>query len=129
MLNSIFQSMSYPVADKQEEGDVYKVLQIAGQTFRLHYGYYEEYEKENPAAEPMPIYPDFIKQPQYTKDGYPFVTKMQDACNYYQGKTYQSKECAECVHYTHGDDLIGICACPANKQTLLTENVEGGNVK
>ncbi len=99
---------------KNQEGDLYKILNIKGHTFKLYYGYYEECERENPAVEPMPIYPDFIKTPEFTENGQAFVTKMQDACKYYKGKPGQFNECAECEHYLHGDDLIGICTCLKN---------------
>ncbi len=112
MLNNPFLKNA---TEKVKEGDLYKVLNISGHTFELYYGYYEECERENPSVEPMPIYPDFIKTPEYTDKGQPFVTKMQDACEHYKGLTRQYNECAECDHYLHGDDLIGICTCHQNK--------------
>ncbi len=102
--------------EKVKEGDLYKILSISDCTFKLYYGYYEEYERENPAIEPMPIYPDFLKAPRYTDDGFPFVTKMQDACKRFKGKADEFSECAECEHYLHGDDLIGICTCHQNQK-------------
>ncbi len=101
---------------KIQEGDLYKVLNISGHTFELYYGYYEDYERENPSVEPMPIYPDFLATPRYSDDGYPFVTKMQDACKHYKGKVDEFSECAECQYYLHGDDLIGICTCHQNQK-------------
>lgn len=105
-----------------QEGTLYKVLNLHGQTFPLYYGYYEECERQNPAVEPMPIYPDFQKEPRYTQDGFPFVTKMQDRCMHYQGKDSQFSDCAECHHYLHGDELLGICICPKNRKTNQTHN-------
>ncbi len=98
------------------EGALYKVVDLHGQQFPLYYGYYEEWERENPGVEPMPIYPDFLAQPQYTPEGFPFVTKMQDPCKHYQGEAGSYHDCAECSYYRHGDELIGICVCPENKQ-------------
>ena len=69
-----------------EEGELYKVVTVFGKTFELWYGYYEDYERENPTVEPMPIYPNFRKEPLYTDEGTPFVTMMQDACPYYKGE-------------------------------------------
>lgn len=100
-----------------EEGTLYKILNIHGHSFPLYYGYYEEYERQNPAVDPMPIYPDFQKEPRYTKEGFPFVTKMQDTCRYYQGKDIKFRDCADCDHYQHGDELLGICICPKNKRS------------
>ena len=96
-------------APPQSEGKLYKSLDVFGQAFEIFYGYYEECERDNPHVDPMPIYPDFIINPQFTSDGYPFVTKMQDACGYYKGKISKYPECAECEHYRHGDDFLGIC--------------------
>ncbi len=97
-----------------QEGDLFKSLEIHGHRFDIYYGYYEDCERENPAVDPMPIYPDFLNAPHYTASGAPFVTKMQDACEHYIGKVTAYKECAECAYYSHGDDFIGICTCPNN---------------
>ena len=99
-----------------KEGDLFKKLDIFGQSFEIRYGYYEEYERQNPSIDPMPIYPDFFKKPIYTSDGFPFVTKMQDACKHYEGKKTKCDECAECKFYCSGEDFIGICICPRNKE-------------
>lgn len=98
------------------EGELYKIVRIQGHSFPLIYGYYEECDRQNPAVEPMPIYPDFARQPQYTHEGFPFVTQMQDACQFYQGKTRKFCECAECQFYFQGEELIGICTCLQNKR-------------
>lgn len=102
--------------DVHTEGELYKILHIQGRSFPLVYGYYEECDRQNPEVEPMPIYPDFTQQPQYTDDGFPFVTKMQDACRFYQGKARKCCECAECQYYLQGEELIGICTCLQNKR-------------
>ena len=106
-------------APQPNEGDLYKVIHLYGHTFSIFYGYYETFERDNPEVEPMPIYPDFLAKPQYTTDGFPFVTKMQDTCIHYSGKLSGFSECAECRYYLHGDELIGICTCSRNR---LTEN-------
>ena len=98
------------------EGQLYKLVQIQGHSFPLIYGYYEECDRMNPAMEPMPIYPDFRKEPCYTDDGFPFVTQMQDVCRHHQGKRGVCQECAECLYYMQCDELIGVCTCPANRQ-------------
>ena len=105
-----------------KEGDLFKNLRIHGQDFKIYYGYYEEYERYSPDALPMPIYPDFKENPQYTKDGFPFVTKMQDACKYYKGKIQRFSDCAECEYYKHGADLIGICICSQNIKKEVIKN-------
>lgn len=97
------------------EGDLYKILQVNGRPFPLYYGYYDECDRKNYLAEPMPIYPDFLRNPCYTEEGAPFVTKMQDACEHYLGAISGCEECAECSWYRQGEELLGICACPANR--------------
>ena len=99
-----------------KEGDLYRIIQLHGHTFPLYYGYYADCERENPTIDPMPIYPDFLANPQYTADGFPFVTKMQDACPYYKGNKTNCNECAECEYYAHGDELLGLCICPKNRK-------------
>ena len=112
------------LTDKEcQEGELYKVVNLHGHTFELYYGYYEECDRQNPAVEPMPIYPDFIKCPKYTYQGFPFVTKMQDCCKHYKGKAVKECDCAECEYYLHGDELIGVCVCPHNKKTNPEGNV------
>jgi len=115
MVNTFFSKATHP--PHPNEGELYKSIEIFGHTFEIFYGYYEECERDNPNVEPMPIYPDFIINPQFTKDGYPFVTKMQDACLRYRGRPSKYPECAECEHYCHGDDFLGICTNEKNKIT------------
>lgn len=98
------------------EGELYKILNVCGHAFPLYYGYYDDCDRVNPQAEPMPIYPDFLAVPHYTEQGIPFVTKMQDACEHYVGQSNGCEECAECVWYRHGEELLGFCACPSNRQ-------------
>ena len=94
------------------DGDLYKVVTLYGRTFELRYGYYAEFERES--GEPIPIYPDFKKDPLYTSDGYPFVTQMQGLCEHGESKFVEGC-CADCRYYRDGEELIGICTCPKNK--------------
>ena len=97
-----------------KEGDLYKEVNIFGRSFVLRYGYYEDFERQH--NDPMPIYPDFIKDPVHTQNGLPFVTKIQDACEYYKGTEKYDKECGGCGYYLHGEELLGVCTCPGNKK-------------
>ncbi len=117
MIASILNNDEMRDTPHPREGALYKVIDLHGYSFPLYYGYYEDWERQNPAVELMPIYPDFLKEPQYTADGFPFVTKMQDICKHYQGKTGRFNDCAECHYYLHGDELLGICICPENKRS------------
>ena len=96
---------------KIRDGDLYRVVELFGQRFELHYGYYEEYERHS--GEPVPIYPDFKKSPVYSENGHPFVTQMQELCAHGESK-FTDGCCVDCKHYSHGDDLIGICTNEKN---------------
>lgn len=98
-----------------KEGDLYKIIKLFGKTFELKYGYYSENERNSKFSEVIPIYPDFIETPQYTVEGHPFVTQMQDVCAHYEGDE-NGEDCFSCKHYHHGDDLLGICICDLNKK-------------
>lgn len=114
MINNLFSQDTQTNTPTHKEGELYKIVNISGHIFELYYGYYEECERKNPDVEPMPIYPNFFKNPEYTDEGFAFVTKMQDACKHYKGKPGQFNECAECENFLHGNDLIGICTCLKN---------------
>lgn len=96
------------------EGDLYKTLFVCGKRFDLYYGYYAEIERHSPYRELIPIYPDFSASPQFTEDGRPFVTQMQDACIHYEGPPC-AEECHACRYFRQGEELIGICACISNR--------------
>ena len=89
-----------------KEGELFKVIPLGGRTFEIKYGYYEDYERKY--GEPIPIYPDFVKEPCFADDGKPFVTQMQDACEHAKSDIRDSF-CVECKHFSHGDELIGFC--------------------
>lgn len=97
------------------EGDLYKEVTVGGKTFCLLYGYYEPFERECGHNEPIPLYPDFIRNPLYTEEGVPFVTAMQDICSHYIGKE-NGDSCAECGFYLRDKELFGFCGCGENRQ-------------
>lgn len=98
-----------------KEGDLFKIIQIHGKTFEIRYGFYEECDRYNKFAEPMEIYPDFIKFPQHTDEGIPFITAIQTPCSHFTGNRDANSTCEECAYYRHCEELLGICACPHNK--------------
>ena len=112
MLSKIFMSDR----DTPKEGDLYKEVTISDKTFRLVYGYYESFERENSLNEPIPIYPDFINEPQYTAEGIPIATAMQNICKYYLGKNDEDSSCLDCGHFRSCEDLFGLCTCPHNSK-------------
>ena len=104
------EDLSYP-----KEGDLFKVIRLYGKTFEIRYGFYEECDRHTRFAEPVAIYPNFTKSPQYTDEGFPFVTEMQEPCRHFDGDLNEDSGCGECEFYRQGDELLGICGCPANR--------------
>lgn len=94
---------------KVKEGDLYRIITIAGIAFEIRYGYYSDGERK--LWEPTPIFPDFLKQPQYTEDGYPFAIDAQDTCNHYEPKPKVSGEnwCNDCIYFVKCAECIGLC--------------------
>lgn len=116
MFSTLFSEKTKAKAPAHEEGELYRVISAHGHTFELFYGYYEECDRQNDAVEPMPIYPDFLSHPIYTDRGLPFVTMMQDSCDYYVGRDTGEMECADCEFYSHCEELLGICTHPDNRK-------------
>ncbi len=103
-----------------KEGDLYKRITVMGRTFPLYYGYYDEIERHSKYNDPIPIYPNFLEEPQYADNGVPFVTAMQNACSYYEGHDAEYG-CQSCKHYMECEDLIGICRCQERKWSAVTD--------
>ena len=101
---------------KPKEGELYKVFQLYGKTFEIRYGFYEECDRLNHYAEPVEIYPDFTKHPQYTDEGLPFVTAIQSPCEHFFGRKNENSTCEDCAHYHHCEELLAICRCPRNRK-------------
>lgn len=97
------------------EGDIYKIINLAGRSFVLRYGYYSDTERD---GEPMPILPDFEKNPIYDEHGNLCVTRIQDACAHYLPRGGASGDgwCADCKHYPDEKEDIGVCKCENNRQ-------------
>ena len=96
-----------------EEGALYKTVTVAGHVFALHYGYYEE--RERGRGEPIPIYPDFTKNPLYTESGEPLVTQMQELCEHGTSK-FDDGCCVDCEFFHGCEDLFGICKSINNRR-------------
>lgn len=107
--------ISPSMGDAPKENDVYKVIEIHGKRFEIRYGYYEDIDRE---YEPVPIYPDFIKEPIYSDDGAPFAVAWQDVCEHYKAKREErtvDDTCSDCIHYEKCEELLGICTCSARR--------------
>lgn len=101
---------------KAKEGDLYRVIDVDGVVFNIHYGYYEEKDRFGKYNDPIPIYPNFTENPQYNIRGEPFVTHMQDMCEHYEGRR-NSDSCHTCIYYKECEDLLGVCRCVKNRKT------------
>lgn len=101
------------------EGDIHEVVCVGGHSFTIRYGYYTEEERH--ITDPLPIYPCFVTNPHFTEQGHPLVTRIQDACEYYQtGENIEGDGwCADCVHCAGNHAAIGICECPHRRKELL----------
>ena len=105
--------MGYKIRD----GDIYKVVIISDNRFTIRYGYGTDAEREK--WEPTPIYPDFISEPVYTADGFPFATAFQDICQHYKIKPDNNGEswCDNCIYFDKREDYIGLCKCDRRMQS------------
>lgn len=99
------------------EGDLYKRITVAGHTFELRYGYYEEHERA--LCPPVVIFPDLIAEKVYCPNGHPLVTQIQDVCEYYINTSdFSENWCGDCDHFFGEYPEIGICRCEHHKSPL-----------
>lgn len=93
------------------EGDVHEVVSVGGHSFTIRYGYYDELERSS--TDPIPIYPCFLTDPHYTEEGFPLITRIQDACEHYAAEHEGGGDgwCADCLHCSGDHGEIGICQC------------------
>lgn len=101
---------------KIKEGTLYKKLIVHDKAFDILYGYYCDAERGR--WDPTPIYPDFIKNPEYTKKGLPIVTAEQTVCERYTPKKNTSGEewCNDCTHFKLVEEIIGVCQSPQKRK-------------
>lgn len=118
MFKKLFESYGTVSHGPPKEGDLYRIVTVFGKAFPLYYGYYEECDRQNPLCEPVLLYPDFRKEPQYTEEGEPFVTEIQDACVHYRGaeKRTENSTCVDCGYFRKGEEWIGLCQCEQNRK-------------
>ena len=117
MFRKIIADPSPPSGNRPKEGDLYRVVTAFGKTCELRYGYYDDIDR---SGEPDLIYPDFALAPVYTKEGEPFVTMMQDACEHFKGKGRRNDDttCSECAYCKRGEEWFGVCNCPQNRESI-----------
>lgn len=108
------------------EGDIHEVVCVGGHTFTIRYGYYAESERHT--IDPIPIYPCFESQPLYTSDGFPLITRIQDACEHYLSSDGNAGDgwCADCIFCGREHDEIGICQCAHRRKHshIIQENTQ-----
>lgn len=98
------------------EGDLYKQISIAGHTFELRYGYYEEHERA--LCPPVVVFPDLLSKTVYCPEGFPLVTQIQDTCKYYSNTSHFPENwCGDCTYFFGEHPEIGICRCEYRKST------------
>ena len=100
------------------EGDLFKVIRRHGKSFEIRYGFYEERDRHGSFAEPMAIYPDFVKEPCYTEEGIPFATAIQVPCKHFEGTLDENSVCEECRFYQPCEELLGLCLCSKRRQSV-----------
>lgn len=107
--------MNHLSADAPKEGDLHAVVTTFGHTFELRYGYYEDCDRD---GLPDVLYPDLREKPCYSKEGFPLVTRMQDACSSFAAdqKRHTDHICGECGYFCRGEDWFGVCQCPCNRR-------------
>lgn len=118
MFTTQFNLDSRQEAAVPKEGDLFKIIHSHDKTFEIRYGFYEERDRQGRYAEPMAIYPDFIKYPQYTEQGVPFATAIQIPCQYFYGNQDENSTCEDCNFYRPCEELLGLCTCPENQKAL-----------
>lgn len=123
MITKLFGNNSERSLSAPKEGDLFKNITLHGKEFEIKYGFYEERDRHTSFAEPVAIYPDFSRRPQFTDEGVPFVTQMQAPCEHFVGEADEDSGCGDCAFYRHGEELLGTCDCPANKQSSSDKEV------
>ena len=100
---------------RPKEGDIFETVNIDGHSFVIRYGYYDQQERYT--SPPLPIYPNFLTNPVHTSDGYPLITRIQDACQHYRTSDASEGDdwCADCIHCSCTGNEIGICLCSHNR--------------
>lgn len=94
-----------------KEGDLYRIFVVDQHTFDIRYGYYAEDERDR--VEPLPIFPNFEKNPVYTKNGEPVTAYVQYPCRHYTPHRSEEPEewCGDCLYYGGGREEMGPCLC------------------
>lgn len=98
------------------EGDLYQIYTVDDHSFEIRYGYYAENERGR--VEPLPIFPDMVAVPVYTRSGIPVTAYVQAPCKHYAPRhpSHPEEWCGDCRHYDGGREKMGRCLCPERRQ-------------
>jgi len=103
---------------QEKEKHLHKVYQVGDHSFPVYREYDEQLDKSYPA------FPDFEKCPEYTAEGRPFVTAVQDSCPYAMARDPEEEtpgDCSDCRWFFREHipyDPIGICMNEKWKKSL-----------
>lgn len=63
-------------------------------------------------------YPDYLKQPTYTPNGWRIMLTYEDACPHADLQTGGCQDCGSCSHYAQLDGtFLGVCHSPSMRRT------------
>lgn len=102
---------------KREEKHLHKIYRVGEWSFPV----YLEYDEQ--LGESFLAYPDFEECPEYTGEGRPFVTAVQESCPYAKAKAPEEEtpsDCSGCGWFYREHtpyDPIGICMCDVRRCT------------
>lgn len=104
------------MANEIKEGDLYKIVEVAGKKFDIRYERLEDPDPEDPDAL-VPHLFLFEENPEYTKDGFAFRNKFDSVCPYLKPKDHDfyNHECERCVYLSETVEYIGVCRCTGMK--------------
>jgi hydrogenase maturation factor len=100
---------------KQEEKHLHKIYRVGGRSFSV----YLEYDEQ--MGESYLAYPDFEEHPEYTEEGRPFVTAVQESCPCAKARAPGEErpgDCSGCGWFFRENtpyDPIGICMCDTRR--------------
>lgn len=105
------------------EGELYKTITVAGHSFDLRYGYYEEYERS--LGPPVVVFPNLIVSPLYSPEGHPLATQIQDPCQYFELAAGREEHwCGDCAYFFGEHPEIGECRCKHHKIIPQEEEIK-----
>ena len=96
--------------DEQGKDDLVE-LEIEGLTLKIPFVWDEGCGKY------VLDYPDYLKQPTYTPDGWRIMLTYEDACPHADLQPGGCQDCGSCNHYAQLDGtFLGVCHSPAMRR-------------